>query len=163
VKRPALILLVAACFAATAFAADPEVRIENAWVRPADPGQAGVPLFADIVSNAPLKLVGAQTPVAKVAALMATDNSATGLSTIKSAKSFDIAAGAPFRLAPRGSFIQLRDVMQRLRTGQSVPFTLQLRTADGKALRVDAEAAVRGVMPRPEDYDAIPPSEVAPR
>jgi copper(I)-binding protein len=161
VTRRALLAVVVASIATAATAADPEVRIENAWVRPADPGQAGVPLFADVVSNVPLKLVGARSRVAKVAALMATDNATNGLSTIKSAKSFDIAADTPFRLAPRGPFVQLRDVMMRVHTGQPVPFTLQFRTSDGKALSVDAQAIVRGVMPRPDDYDAIPPSGAA--
>lgn len=155
-------IAVLALFAiAPAVCAEPVVRIENAWVRAAAAGQAATPMFADVVSEARLKLTASRSPIAKSAALMMTEIAATGEAMAKDATAFDVAPGTTFRLAPRGPFIQLRGVTRNLRPGDAVPFTLEFTGADGKTLRVDAQAVVRGVTPRPDDYDAIVPGTPA--
>ena len=127
-------------------AAQPSVRIENAWVRPANPGQPATPLYADITSDAPLALVGASSDIAKGAAIFAGERAIA-----KPMASLEVPAGAKLRLAPRGTFVELQQTTQLVRTGASVPFTLEFKTADGEPLRVNATAVVRGIMARPTE------------
>jgi copper(I)-binding protein len=157
----ASLFVLAVCAVTPAVAAEPVARIEHAWVRAAAAGQAATPLFADVVSEAPVKLTAARSSVAKSAALMVTEIATTGEATIKDAAAFDVAPGTTFRLAPRGPFIQLRAIARNLRPGDAVPFSLEFTGTDGRKQRVDAEAVVRGVSPRPDDYDAIVPAAPA--
>ena len=75
------LVVLALCAIAPALGAQPVARIENAWVRAAAAGQAATPLFADVVSEAPMKLTAARSSVAKSAALMVTEFAPTGEAT----------------------------------------------------------------------------------
>ncbi len=135
---------------ALALAADPIIRVENAWVRPANPDQPATPLYADVTSDTPVKLVGAASEAAKRAALFVGEATGDG-ATPKPVSAIDISAGGKLRLAPRGAFVELREITRFVRPGDSVPFALEFTTADGKPLRVTAQAVVRGILPRPTE------------
>jgi copper(I)-binding protein len=153
-----VVALAVACAATPALAADALVRIENAWVRPANEKQESTPLYADVTSDVALKLVGANSEAAASAALLVTGQD--GERTVATpVRSFEVAAGAKFRLAPRGPFVELREITRQLRTGDSVPFTLEFTTADGRTVRASGQAVVRGLMPRPPDYEVVAPGK----
>ena len=114
-------------------------------------GQAAIPLYADVTSDTALKLVGAESEVAKSAALLVPvligeRVFGTPLSAL------DVAPGSRLRLAFRGAFVELRGITQPVRTGDFVPFTLEFADAAGKSLRVSAHAVVRGIAPRSNDF-----------
>jgi copper(I)-binding protein len=131
------------------------VDVQSAWVRPADVGQAATPLYVDVTASAPLRLVGAASDMAKSARLMTT-GVIDGREVASPVRSLDVPAGTRFRLAPRGPFVELRDVRQVLRTGVDVPFTLEFTAADGKTVRASGTAVVRGLMPKPDEYETAP-------
>ena len=154
-------LVVAALAAAPIVHADTIVELQNAWVRSANVGQAGTPLYVDITTNAPLTLVGATSDVSASARLMVTERRPER-EVAKPVGSLDVAANTKFRLAPRGPFVELRDVKQVVRTGDSVSFRLDFTDAAGKPVRASGEALVRGIMPRPDEYETEPSAEQPP-
>ena len=146
---------IAAALAASIAAA--EVKLENAWLRPAYAGQPAAMVYVDIESTEALKLVDAKSPVAKGAELVLVDPPGADADKHKVVKEMPVAAKTSTRLAYLGSHVRLLDIRQDLLPGTRIP--LELAFVDSKGVRRSAstEAVVRGIAARrPDEADAPP-------
>jgi copper(I)-binding protein len=134
---------------AAPFADAAGVVLEEAWVRPAAERQATLPLYVDIKAPGPLTLTGAKSPVAGSAALRVTDIDAGQNASTRLVETLPVAGGQATRLAPRGPYIELRDIARQLTPGDRFPVTLLFRAADGSVVTAQTEARVRGLTLRP--------------
>lgn len=136
------LLLLALAIALPAHAVD--IELSSAWMRPAEAG-SDARAYVDILSDAPLRLTGATTPVARKVELVVvqrTDGSDPG----KVVKTIDVAAGTPLRLAYKGSHLRLVGVRKPLVNGTPVPVTLQFRDKAGKRHSAVADVQVHGLV-----------------
>lgn len=147
--RPAAAALLLCGALAVPFAHAAGVALEEAWVRPAAEKQAALPLYVDIKAPGPLTLTGATSPVAGSAALRVTDIDAAQNASTRLVETLPVAGGQATRLAPRGPYIELRDISRQLVPGERFPVTLLFRAADGSAVTAQTEARVRGLTLRP--------------
>ena len=137
---PFLAVVLSGCAAAPQGSAGGAVTVADAWVRPADAGQASAAYLA-ITNGTPAEetLVGASTPVAGSAAVHQTTTDANGMTGMHEA-SLVIPAGQTVQLDPGGYHLMLMDLTQTLTPGTTVPLTLTFEHAG--PLQVQAE--VRG-------------------
>jgi copper(I)-binding protein len=142
-RRACAPLLVA--LALPAYAAD--IQLKSAWMRPAAAGD-DARAYVDIVSDAPLKLVAATTPVARRVQLVQVTNT-DGTDPGKVVKSFSVEAGTPTRLAYKGSHLRLVGLRQNVVPGAPVPVTLQFADAKGKRYTASTDLTVRGLVVEP--------------
>lgn len=131
-----------------------EVRLENAWLRPAYAGQPAARVYVDIDSTEALKLVAARSPVAKGAELVLVEPPGAELDKQRVVKELPVAAKRPTRLAYLGSHVRLLDIRQDLLPGTKIP--LELTFVDGKGARrsISTEAVIRGIGARRPDKAA---------
>lgn len=137
---------------ATAPAKAADVKLQNAWMRPAPQGAATAKAYVDIASDSALELVGAASPAARKVSLVAVTVKDTSIDE-KIVKSLPVAAGKPTRLAFNGNHLQLSDITRDIGNGVPVPLTLTFRDTAGKSLAVKTEILVRGLL-RPEQVPA---------
>lgn len=109
-----------------ALAAD--IRVENAWSRPALAGRTGVVYLTVQDAGAPDKLTGASTPIASQAQLHESfvDH---GVAKMRAVQSLPIAPDKPVMLAPNGYHIMLLGLTQALKPGDTFPVTLTFANA----------------------------------
>lgn len=129
-----------------------EVKLQNAWMRPAPTGAASAKAYVDIASDTTLELVGASTPAAKKVNLIAVTVKDTSIDE-KIVKSLPVAAGKPTRLAFNGNHLQLSGITRDIGNGAPVPLTLTFKDAAGKSLQVSTDVLVRGLL-RPDQVPA---------
>ncbi len=115
-----------------------DVRIEDAWSRPALAGRTGVVYLTVQDTGAPDTLTGASTPVANQAELHESivDH---GVAKMRAVASLDVGPGKPVTLAPNGYHIMLMGLKQPLKAGETFPVTLTFAHAGA----VTATVAVR--------------------
>jgi len=149
-SRIALAAALFAGLAAGATAAD--ITVRNAWMRPvrADTPTAGV--YFDVLTNTPIRLVGATSAVAKSIAIVLVNDKPDGTSVETIVKQFDLPAGKETRFAYNGNRLDLLEVAQTLQPGMSVPIRLIFFQAPDLQQTVDIDVLVRGVIlpPAPE-------------
>ena len=137
---------VVACFATLlalpAHAVD--IALSSAWMRPADPGETAR-AYVDIRSDAPLQLVGASTPLARRVEIVVVERT-EGSDPGKVVRTLAVPAGAPLRLAYKGSHLRLVGVRKPLVNGTPVPITLQFRDKAGKRYTAVADVQVHGLV-----------------
>jgi copper(I)-binding protein len=150
--RARSIVLAMAALLAAPFASA-EVRLQNAWLRPAAAGQASAMAYVDIVSSAPLKLVGARSPLAKGAQLVIVDPPGPEAPQTV-VDQIDVAPNVPRRLAYLGSHVRLLDIQSDLVPGVRVPLELEFVDASGRRVTATIQADVRGVTLRPRTQPA---------
>jgi hypothetical protein len=66
-----------------------------------------------------------------------------GVMKMRAIARLDLPAGKPVVLGPGGYHVMLMNLKQTIRTGESVPLTLQFETRDKKAETIDVVAEVR--------------------
>ena len=148
--------MVAALAASIAAA---EVKLENAWLRPAYAGQPAAMVYVDIESTEALKLVDAKSPVAKGAQLVLVDPPGADADKHKVVKELPVGAKTSTRLAYLGSHVRLLGISQDLLPGTKVPFELTFVDSKGARRSASTEAVVRGIAARrPEETPADAPS-----
>ena len=147
VAAPRLRLLTVAAALAAATRASAEVRLENAWLRPASSGQASAMVYVDIVSTEPLRLVAASSPVAKRAELVLVETPGPDAAQSVVGEIL-VAANEPRRLAYLGSHVRLVLISQDVAPGSRIPLELVFIDAAGARRSVVTDAQVRGLMPR---------------
>ena len=140
------IVLVAALLALPAYAVD--IKLNSAWMRPADAGSSAR-AYVDIVSDTPLRLTGAATPLARKVELVVVGRT-DGTDPGKVVKALDVAPGTPLRLAYKGSHLRLVGVKKPLTNGAPVPVTLQFRDRSGRRYTAVADIRVHGLVQAPE-------------
>lgn len=129
-----------------------EVKLQNAWMRPAPTGAESAKAYVDIASDTALELVGASTPAAKKVELIAVTVKDTSIDE-KVVKALPVAAGKPTRLAFNGNHLQLSGITRDIGNGMPVPLTLTFKDAAGKSLQVSTDVLVRGLL-RPDQVPA---------
>ncbi|MEP7181506.1 MAG: copper chaperone PCu(A)C [Betaproteobacteria bacterium] len=145
------------CFTAGAAA---DVRLANAWMRPAAPGDDAA-AYVDIRSDVALTLVGATTPVATEVEIAVAESVGGPTKTVKK---FDVPAGAETRFAYRGNVLRLVGIKAPLANGSPVTLTLLFRDRAGQTVTASTGVEVRGLVARrPAGQDApAPPAAGAP-
>jgi hypothetical protein len=119
-----------------------EVRVDNAWVRPTAPGQQVAGAFMDLTADADMRLVGAESPTAKVVELhtMSMDK---GVMVMRRVPSIDLPKGKTVSLAPGGLHVMLIDLVGQIKEGDKAPITLLLKGTDGRQLKLTVEAVAK--------------------
>ncbi len=126
--------------ATTAFAGD--IEIKAPWVRGTVAGQTATGAFMEITSKSGASLVGAASPVAGVTEVheMKMDG---GVMKMRAVARLDLPAGKPVILGPGGYHVMLMNLKQTIKTGDSVPLTLQFEGKDRKVEMLEVVAEVR--------------------
>ena len=126
--------------ATTAFAGD--IEIKAPWVRGTVAGQTATGAFMEITSKSGASLVGAASPVAGVTEVheMKMDG---GVMKMRAVARLDLPAGKPVILGPGGYHVMLMNLKQMIKTGDSVPLTLQFEGKDRKVEMIEVVAEVR--------------------
>jgi copper(I)-binding protein len=152
--RGAAAAALSLCLGAPANAAD--ITVKNAWMRPVRAGATAAGVYVDILTNVPLKLVGASSRVAKSAAIVVVDQKLDGTRVDNVVKEFALPAGTETRFAYNGNRIDLYDIGETLTPGASVPLTLVFVEGPDKRQSVDIDVLVRGVILPPSESEAKP-------
>lgn len=150
--RLALRICLVALLAMAGGAAAAEIKLQNAWMRPAPAGAETAKVYVDIASDTALELTGASTPFAKKVDLMLVTVKDTSIDE-EVVKSLPVAAGKPTRLAFNGNHLQFAGITLDIGNGVPVPLTLTFKDAAGKEVRARTEILVRGLL-RPEQVPA---------
>ena len=124
----------------TAFAGD--IEIKAPWVRGTVAGQMATGAFMEVTSKSGATLVGAASPVAGVTEIheMKMDG---GVMKMRAVARLDLPAGKPVILGPGGYHVMLMNLKQTIKTGDSVPLTLQFEGKDRKVEMIEVAAEVR--------------------
>jgi copper(I)-binding protein len=109
-----------------------QVSVKDAWVRGTVAQQKASGAFMQLTSVKDVRLVAAQSPVAKVVEIheMVMDKDVMKMRQIPG---LDIAAGGVLALKPGGYHIMLIDLKDQLKGGDMVPITLTFEDAKTKA------------------------------
>jgi len=137
-RRAAVALagVAAAAVVGLAIAAEPTVRVLDAWARATAPGaENGAVYFKIVNQGAADRLVGARTQAARAAELHA---SATrdGVVEMRHLDALPIEAGATVELAPGGTHVMLVGLESRLVAGTHLELRLIFATAGEIAVDV---------------------------
>jgi copper(I)-binding protein len=130
----------ALCFAALSVAAaapqSVPLKVEQAWVRPAVPGQQGTGGYMNLTAVEAQRVVGVSSPFAGVAEIhqMKMDGDVMKMSPVTA---LELPAGRTVELKPGGLHLMLMDLKRPLPAGTTVPLTLRLRNSAGVESRVD--------------------------
>lgn len=116
-----------------------DIRIEDAWSRPALAGRTGVVYLTVQDAGMPDKLIGAATPIASQAQLHESFVD-RGVAKMRDVPSLPVGPGKPVTLAPNGYHIMLMGLKQALKPGDTFPVTLTFANAGA----VGATVTVRG-------------------
>ena len=119
-----------------------DVEIKDAWVRGTVTGQQATGAFLEITSKAGAVLVGASSPAAAVTEIheMKMDG---GVMKMRPIARLELPAGQTVQLAPGGYHVMLMKLKQPLKTGDSVPLTLQVEGQDKTVEAIPLHATVR--------------------
>jgi len=130
-----------------ALAADksPLVKVDNAWIRPAVPGQTATGGFMQLTATKDLVLEGVSTPVAGESELheMAMDGDVMRMRPVPS---ISLPAGKTVSLqtGPGHQHVMLMGLKQPLKVGDEVSLTLKLRqTGSKKTLKQEIKVPVK--------------------
>ena len=117
-----------------------DVRVEDAWSRPALAGRTGVVYLTVQDAGAPDTLTGAGTPIAEQAQLHESfvDH---GVAKMRSVQSLPVAPDKPVTLAPNGYHIMLMGLKRPLKAGDTFPVTLTFSNAGAVAATVTVRGA----------------------
>jgi periplasmic copper chaperone A len=137
-----LLRTAAVALALAAAPAHAQVKIGNAWVRGAVPGQLATGAFLDITSTRDAALIKAESPVAATVEVHAMEMQ-NNMMTMREAPKVDLPAGKQVRLAPGGFHIMLMDLKQPLKNGETVPLKLTIEYSDKTRETVEVQAQVR--------------------
>ena len=149
--------LLAAALALSSLAANAQVTLANAWMRPAAAGQAEAQVYVDIQSSEALKLVGANTPAAKRIELVLLDPPSPDTGKLSVVREIPVPANRETRLAFRGSHLRLVEVTRAANPGDRIPIELELVDANGKRRVAATDVLVRGLVARrPDGSEAAP-------
>ena len=124
------------------------VQVTDPWVRFTVPGQGGTGAFMGLQAPSGLRLVGVETPVAKIAEIhsMAMEGDTMRMRPVASV---ELPARQAVALAPGGYHLMLMELQQVLAVGQRVDLTLVFEDAAGLRTRRTVSAEVRAGAAKP--------------
>jgi copper(I)-binding protein len=108
------------------------LAIEGAWARPTPEGTSISAGYVKITNHgdAPDVLLGASTPAANSAELHESAMTADGVMTMRPLENgLEIKPGETVELKPAGAHIMILGVKEPLKDGQTIPVTLNFKTA----------------------------------
>jgi len=122
--RCLLILALTLC-GAIAHAKD-IVAVDNAWVRPTNPGQDVGAAYMTLTSTQDATLIKVESSATKSVEIhsMTMQN---GVMKMRMLKNLALKAGEPYKLAPGGFHLMLFDLKKPLAVGDTVDFSLTFR------------------------------------
>jgi len=124
-----IVALAAAAVLGVAVAAEPAIRVQNAWARATPPGAQNGAVYLQIANHGGAdRLVGVRTSAAHAAELH-TSATRDGVVEMRRVDALPIAAGATVELAPGGTHVMLFGLAARLEAGAHVGLTLTFANA----------------------------------
>lgn len=128
-----------------------EVRITDAWVRGTVQGQHATGAFMKLVAAADATLVGAASPVAKVAEIheMKMDG---GVMRMRAVERVPLPSGKTVELKPGGYHLMLMSLQNPVSAGDVVPITLTFEDRAGKRTSVEVKATARPLATAPAKH-----------
>jgi len=145
-RRQCRVLLAVSLGFGTAYAqADTApVTVENAWARATVAGQQASGAFMRLTAAEPLRLVGAETPVAAVGEIheMRMDGEVMRMRAIEA---LELPAGTAVELKPGSYHVMLLQLKQALDAGTHIPLTLVFHDAQGQTSRLNLQVPVRAL------------------
>jgi hypothetical protein len=129
-----------------------DVTITDAWVKATAPGQTTAAAYLKIKSDAPAKLIGISSPVAKavqIHEIKVQDN----VMHMRPIDSLDLPAGKTVELKPGAYHIMLENIAEPLKQGATVPLILTIEGTDMQRQSIEVKAEVRSAMPMEKHDD----------
>jgi copper(I)-binding protein len=119
-----------------------QVELNRAWARATAPGQEVGAAYLELKSVSDLTLVKVESPVAGSVEIhkMTMKN---GVMEMRMLETLELPAGQVVKLEPGGFHFMLFDLKQPLKTGESVPLTLNFKDKTGKASTLKVELPVK--------------------
>lgn len=112
-------------------------RVENAWVRPVEPGQGTAAYFTLVNESADsLVLVGVNVPAAEMSMMHETVKDSAGMMRMQEVERFAVAPNGKLEFSPGGNHVMAMQAFVALAEGDTTG--LELRFADGRLLHVTA-------------------------
>lgn len=140
------ISVIAALFslASGAVVAADHVKVYDAWVRDTVPGAMVSAAYLHIKSDAPVKLVKAESPIAGVTEIHKMELK-DGIMKMQAVDAVEVVPGKVVDLKPGGYHIMLMMLKDQIKAGTKVPLTLTFEGAGKKqtVIKVEAKAQAR--------------------
>ena len=139
-----ILSVIAALFSLAAgavFAAD-SVKVYDAWVRDTVPGAMVSAAYMRIKSDAPVKLVKAESSVAGVTEIHKMEMK-DGIMKMQAVDAIEVVPGKVVDLKPGGYHIMLMMLKDQIKAGAKVPLTLTFEDAGKKQTVIKVEAKVQ--------------------
>jgi copper(I)-binding protein len=130
------------------------VAVSDAWIRASVPGQSGTGAFMKLSAPSGARLLGATTPAAGVAEVHEMKMEGDTMRMREVAGGLELPARKTVELTPGGFHLMLMDLKGPLKSGSSVPMTLQF--VDAKGQKSSLELAIPVLAGPPAQADAGP-------
>jgi Uncharacterized protein conserved in bacteria len=142
-KRLSVIAALLSLAAGAAFAAD-SIKVYDAWARDTVPGAMVSAAYMRIKSDAPMKLVKAESPVAGVTEIHKMEMK-DGIMKMRAVDAIEVVPGKVVELKPGGNHIMLMMLKDQIKAGGNVPLTLTFEDGSKKrtVIKVEAKAQAR--------------------
>jgi copper(I)-binding protein len=143
---PACRFLALAAALSLALPAAAQLAVADPWVRGTVAGQMATGAFMQLKSASNATLVGAASPVAKIAEIheMKMDG---GVMKMSAVDRLPLPAGKAVDLKPGGYHVMLMDLTRALKDGETVPLTLTIEDKTGRKTTVEVRAIVKPLAP----------------
>lgn len=124
------------------FTVHAQVKVEQLWVRGTVSAQNSTGAFMTLTSDKPVSLIAVSSPAAKIVEIhdMKIENNMMKMNAVDK---IDVVPGKPTELKPGGYHVMMMGLVKALNKGDTVPITLEFRSADGKITKQQANAEVR--------------------
>ena len=124
-----------------AFQVSAQVQVDDAWIRATVAGQQATGAFMTITASGDSKLIGAQSPAAKIVQI----HQSTMKNDVMSMQPVEfvvLPAGKPVALDPHGYHVMLIDLVAQVKEGDKVPLVLTVENAAGEteSIKIEAQA-----------------------
>jgi copper(I)-binding protein len=135
-------IALASLFALAASSVFAQVQVEEPWVRATVAQQRTTGAFMRLTAGNDARLVGAQSPVAKVVEIheMKMEGEVMRMRAIQT---LDLPASQTVELKPGGYHVMLIDLNAQMKEGDVVPLTLVIEDKDGQRKEIAVQAPVR--------------------
>ncbi len=118
------------------------VSVENAWVRPTNPGQEVGAAYMTFTSKQNVNLVHVESDVTKSVEIHSMDMQ-NGVMKMRMLETLALTAGKPYQLAPGGFHLMLFDLKKPLTEGEQVNFTLTFKHKNNIEFKQQVKALVK--------------------
>lgn len=121
-----------------------QATVDDAWVRATVPGQTSTGAFMNVTADADSKLLGVQSPVAKLVQIHQSSMK-DDVMTMKEVDSVALPAGKPVAMDTNGYHVMLLDLVGQVKEGDHVPLTLIVEDAQGVKTSIKVDATARSL------------------